>query len=385
MNEINKRVDQLYIIGFVTILFAMLILFLFLPKSYFSNTENRNLAKAPQFTWDNLWSKKFSDQTEIYITDHFPYRDQWVAVKSTMEQLRLQQENNGIYNGQDGYLFEKFDTPDYEKIQSYTDAVNTFTTHHPDSHITFMLAPNSVGMYPERLPWLASAYPQSKVNTFVNEQVGDHLSFIDGFDYLSPASNNNKPIYYRTDHHWTTYGAYLTYQAYAQKMNWNAKKESDFTINKVTDSFLGSFQTRSQFNRQDADSIEVYLPKQSVHSKMYIADTTETIDGLYDNQYLMKKDKYSYFLGGVHALMTITSDLKSADIEQHKLLVLKDSYAHSVLPFLALHVPEIHVIDLRYYNGNIGDYMKEHDIHEVLMLFNTTTFIDNREILKLAY
>lgn len=81
--------------------------------------------------------------------------------------------------------------------------------------------------------------------------------------------------------------------------------------------------------------------------------------------------------------MTITSQLEPADIEQQKLLVIKDSYAHSVLPFLALHVPEIHVIDLRYYNGNISEYMTANEISDVLMLFNTTTFVDNNGVLKL--
>ncbi|WP_438349672.1 DHHW family protein [Paenibacillus sp. FA6] len=381
----NKRVDQLYIAGFVTILFIMLFLFLLLPKSYFSDTENRNLQKVPQFTWDNLWSKTFSEQTENYITDHFPFRDKWVAVKSTMEQLRLQQENNGIYKGQNGYLFEKFNQPNYESVQKYTDAVNKFATNHTDANITFMLAPTSIGLYPERLPWLATAYSQSKVNGFISEQLGNNLSFIDGFDYLRPAANDTTPIYYRTDHHWTTYGAYLAYHAYAEKMDWRVKDESEFTVDTVTDSFLGSYQTRSQFNRLDADSIQVYLPKWPVISELYIADTDETVSGLYDSSYLDKKDKYSYFLGGVHALMTITSDIKPVDIEQQKLLVLKDSYAHSVLPFLALHVPEIHVIDLRYYNGNISDYMTENGIDEVLMLFNTSTFVDNREVLKLGY
>ncbi|MEK4509915.1 DHHW family protein [Paenibacillus sp. FSL K6-2524] len=379
----KKRVDQFYIAGFVAVLFIMSFLFFFLPKSYFSDTENRPLQKVPQFTWDNLWSKKFSEETESFVTDHFPFRDKWVAVKSTMEQLRLQQENNGIYKGHDGYLFEKFGKPDYEVVSKYTEAVKTFAINHPDSKMTFMLAPTSIGVYPERLPWLASAYPQAEVNGFIGEQLKDSLSFMDGFDFLVPAAHDPTQIYFRTDHHWTTYGAYLAYQAYAEKMGWKAKQESEFTIESVTDSFLGSYHTRGQFSRLEGDTIQVYLPKQPTPSEMYIADTDETISGLYDSSYLEKKDKYSYFLGGVHALMTITSQLEPADIEQQKLLVIKDSYAHSVLPFLALHVPEIHVIDLRYYNGNISEYMTANEISDVLMLFNTTTFVDNNGVLKL--
>lgn len=285
----KKRVDQFYIAGFVAVLFIMSFLFFFLPKSYFSDTENRPLQKVPQFTWDNLWSKKFSEETESFVTDHFPFRDKWVAVKSTMEQLRLQQENNGIYKGHDGYLFEKFGKPDYEVVSKYTEAVKTFAINHPDSKMTFMLAPTSIGVYPERLPWLASAYPQAEVNGFIGEQLKDSLSFMDGFDFLVPAAHDPTQIYFRTDHHWTTYGAYLAYQAYAEKMGWKAKQESEFTIESVTDSFLGSYHTRGQFSRLEGDTIQVYLPKQPTPSEMYIADTDETISGLYDSSYLEKK------------------------------------------------------------------------------------------------
>lgn len=387
MIEMKKSVDRLYIIGFVAILFIMSLLFFLLPKQSFSDTENRTLQKTPQFTWENLWSKKFAEQTESFVTDHFPFRDHWVSVKSTMEQLRLQQENNGIYKGHDGYLFEKFNKPDYEMVFKYTEAINKFAAHHPEANMTFMLAPNSIGLYMDRLPWLASTYPQAKVNSIIAEHFeGSSLAaFMDGFAFLRPKAYTAKPICYRTDHHWTTYGAYLAYQAYGEKMGWKVKDESEFTVETVTDSFLGSYHTKSQFYGLGADSIQAYLPKKPVASEMYIADTDETISGLYDSSYLEKKDKYSYFLGGVHALMTITSDIDPADIEQQKLLVIKDSYAHSVLPFLALHVPEIHVIDLRYYNGSISDYMIENEIEDVLMLFNTTTFVDNQEVLKLAY
>ena len=104
---------------------------------------------------------------------------------------------------------------------------------------------------------------------------------------------------------------------------------------------------------------------------------------MYDKSFLAKKDQYSYFLGGVHALMTLTTALDLQQIEQEKLLVIKDSYAHNVIPFLTRHVPEIHVIDIRYYNGSIDEYMSDNDIKDVLFLFNTSTLVDEPSILKL--
>ncbi|BBH22962.1 membrane protein [Paenibacillus baekrokdamisoli] len=378
----KSRADRILIGGFVAVLFSMSLLFVILPYRSFSEVENRPLQHIPQLSWANIWSKTFSEETENFITDHFPLRTEWVWAKSVMEQLRLQQENNGVYKGKDGYLFEKFAEPSYKQVQQYTEAVKQFAQAHPEVDMTFLLAPTSSGMYPEKMPWLAPIYSQAKVNAFIAEQLKGSLSFMNGFDTLS--SHVAEQLYYRTDHHWTTHGAYLAYAAYARKMGWKPLAESDFTITTVTDSFLGSYHTKSQFAGLKPDSIQAYIPKNPVDTSLYIADTNQTFASLYDFSFLAKKDKYSYFLGGVHALMKITSKLDPQTVKQEKLLVIKDSYAHSFIPFLTLHVPEIDVIDIRYYNGSISKYMLENGITKVLFLFNTTTFIDNNAIMKLS-
>lgn len=382
----KKIADRIYVWGFVGVISVMSVLFVLLPKQDFSEMENRRLQSFPVLNWDRLLSKQFANGLEAFITDHFPFRNEWVSTKSMLEQLRLQKENNGIYFGKHGYLFEKFQAPDYKELASYVDAVKQFAANHPDVHLSFLLAPNSVGMYPEHLPWLASAYSQEKVHSWIAERMGDSATFLNGFDFLEPAAEKAaKPLYYRTDHHWTTYGAYIAYKAYAKQMGWKPLSETDFEISSVTDTFLGSYNTRLQFMGIRPDSIETYTPKNPVDSVMYIADSDTTVDSLYDESYLNKKDKYSYFQGGVHALVKVTTALKPEAVDMEKLLIIKDSYAHSMLPFLVNHVTEVHMIDIRFYNGNIGVYMKENGINNVLLLFNTSTFVKERGLLKLKY
>jgi len=377
----KQKADRLLAGGFVAALLLMSATFFLLPSERFSELENRYLQAAPRLTWNNLISKKFADEAESFVTDHFPFRAGWVWMKSTMEQIRLQQENNGIYRGKDGYLFEKFAQPDYGKVGKYADAIGKFAADHPEAEATFMLAPTSIGMYPERLPWKAPFYPEEKVNDFVGKRLGSSLTFLNGFDFLRPHASEQ--IYYRTDHHWSTLGAYYAYQAYAKKMGWMPLGLDEFRIEDVSGSFLGSYHTRSQFSGLKPDTIQMFAPKRPVASEMYVADTDTEYSSLYDDRFLAKKDQYSYFLGGVHALTTIKSDLgpKGADLD--KLLIVKDSYAHSFIPFLTQHVEDIRVIDIRYYNGSIGDYMAENGIRNVLLLFNTATFVDNGEILKI--
>ncbi|MFF5994096.1 DHHW family protein [Lysinibacillus sp. KU-BSD001] len=377
----KQYTERLFVFGFVGTMFLMALLFFILPHQRFSELENRYLQAAPQLTWDNLLSKQYAEEVESFITDHFPFRDKWLWVKSTAEKYRLQQENNGIYQGKDGYLFEKFVEPDYATVAHYTEAVNAFAEGHPEVAMTFLLAPTSIGLYPERLPWLAPSYSQRKVNQWVAGHMHNEIKFMNGFDFLT--LHAAEPIYYRTDHHWTTYGAYLAYVAYAEQQGWQPLSPQQFHIETVSQSFLGSYHTRSQFTNVTPDQIDVYIPRDAVTTEMYIADTDQTVNSLYDPSFLAKKDQYAYFLGGVHALMKLTTELSPQQIDQEKLLIIKDSYAHNVIPFLTRHVPEIHVIDLRYYNGSIDAYLTEHDIQDVLFLFNTTTFVDDGSLLKL--
>ncbi|MFF2752456.1 DHHW family protein [Psychrobacillus sp. NPDC058041] len=377
----KQYAERLLVFGFVGTLFLLSLFFFILPHQRFSDLENRYLQGVPQLTWDTLLSNKYSKDGERFVTDHFPFRNKWLSIKSAAEKYRLQQENNGIYYGKDGYLFEKFLEPDYTKIQQYTDSVNQFSSNHLEVNITFMLAPTSIGLYPERLPWLAPTYSQKKVNQFIGDHLQNRLTFIDGFDFLGPHASES--IYYRTDHHWTTYGAYLAYVAYAEQKGWHALSQKDFLIQTVSNSFLGSYQTRSQFSGLTPDTIQVYVPRKPSPTDIYLADTNQTMKSMYNPSFLAKKDQYSYFLGGVHALMKLTTKLESAQIDQDKMLVIKDSYAHSVIPFLTRHVPEIHVIDIRYYNGSISEYISKNGIKNVLFLFNTSTLVGDTSLLKL--
>ncbi|MBP2000757.1 hypothetical protein J2Z69_001788 [Paenibacillus shirakamiensis] len=372
--------QKMLVSGFLCAIFGMSGLFWVLPKTSFSETENRRLQQAPKFTWDHLISKQFSEDTEAYITDHFPWRTGWVQVKSEMEQARLQQENNGIYKGKDGYLFEKFNQPSDADLAQYTEAIGRFVQRHPESHMTLLLAPNSIGLYPERLPKFAPYGSEAYVNQFVGTKLGQRLTYLNGFDFLP--KDSTQPLYYRTDHHWTTYGAFLAYQNYARHMQWTPESLIDYNVHTVSDAFLGSYQTRSQYGGLTPDTIQMYDPKSGRSSTQYVADTNQTI-GLYDPSFLQRKDKYSYFLGGVHGLSVIHTQLPKNQTKIQKILVIKDSYAHSFLPFLTAHIPEIHVIDSRYYNGNISEYMTKNQITEVLFVFNTATFVDNPALLKL--
>ena len=382
----NRWNAKLYIIGFTAMLGGLLILFLVSPKGSFSQFENRTLQSKVTFSWDALMDKSFAENTEKYVSDHFPYRQQWFMVKSIAEQARLMTVNNGIIHGDNGYLFEPMKEPVWGDVEKYVDSINKFQANFTNTHMSLLLAPTSVEMYPQFLPKWSSSFSQQYTNELIQTHLSTDINFINGIEALQPHIADEKILYFRNDHHWTSYGAYYAYVEYMNSLGIDPIALDELQPTTMSNNFLGSYDTKGQFwGAQPDDIVSFTNPWFSSH--MFIADDESKSDSLYYDSFLEVKDQYSYFLGGVHALMTITNEpineqtAKKAEID--KLLVIKDSYAHNFIPLLVNHAREIHVVDLRYYNGSMKDYMEQEQFDEVLLLYNTPTFITERSLLKL--
>ena len=82
-------------------------------------------------------------------------------------------------------------------------------------------------------------------------------------------------------------------------------------------------------------------------------------------------DKYQVFLGGNYPELKIKTNNKN----EKNLLIIKDSYANSFIPFLINDYENICAIDMRYFKEDLKEYMAENEINEVLILYNMTNFI----------
>lgn len=385
---INKKTAKLYKFGFTGIIGLLLVLLLTMPKASFSYFENRQLQSKLELSWQSLLDKSFAEKAENYVADQFPWREHWFGLKAFAEQARFMTVNNGIYLGKEHFLFEAMKEPSWGEVEQYVDSINQLIGKFPAVHSTLLLAPTSVELYPQLLPKYADSYSQREAAERIAAQLAAQIAFVNGIDALQPYTSEHKLLYYRNDHHWSSYGAYLAYAAYMEKLGIAPLSLDEFEISVVSSSYRGSYHTKGQFIGTEADVIERY-DSGYVQSHVYIADHNSTMDSLYDDSRLTQKDQYSYFLGGVHALMTITNELtdkgKEAghQFEIDSMLVVKDSYAHAFIPFLSQHVREIHVVDPRYYNGSLEQYMKEHPVQELLLLYNIPTFVEERSLLGL--
>ncbi|MGM9973242.1 MAG: DHHW family protein [Clostridiaceae bacterium] len=373
--------SKIITILFIVLLGGLSIVNLLTPKRSFSEGENRFLAQKPNLTLESILNNTFSKEYEKYITDQFALRDMWVSVKNKVEIYLGKKDNGRVYFGKEGYLIEKHSEEDIDKelinknisyIKKFIEEIEEFVSR---DNINMIIAPTIDGVQKDKLPDYAEVYNQEELLSSLEESFS-HINYIDVKEALE--RNKDKYIYYRTDHHWTTYGAFLAYREWCDNKG-IAVDINDYNIQTVTDDFLGTTYAQANLLLGTPDTIDIYEPVEKVDYTLEFNLGEKVTDTLYDYSKLEGRDKYGIFLGGNDPIVKI----KSSNENGKKLIVIKDSYGNSFVPFLAQDYEEIHVIDLRYYNGEVRKYIEDNDIQEVLFLYNTISFIQDRNFIKL--
>lgn len=377
-----NRYDNMYknLMAILLLLFIGIIaaLHLLTPDRSFSESENRMLEKLPDLSLQALSSGRFTSNFEKYVSDQFAYRDVWIGVKSDADRLMGKKESNGVYLGDDGYLIQKFTAPAAGDLEDKVEAILAFGNATPGLHKYVMLVPTAVTLLEDKLPSYAQASDELGYLDQVRQALPSDIRFVDVFPALY--AERKQPIFYKTDHHWTTRGAYSAYRELCRQMGILPQEEDDFYIRQVTNEFYGSLYSKSGFRRLQPDIIELYVPKKDHSYAVEYVEEQQISDSLYEMDNLNKKDKYTVFLNGNHALIHIIT----GHSEGKKLLVVKDSFANSLIPFLTEHYSEIYVVDLRYYEEDLVKLVQVQDIHDMLLLYNIQTFMEDPSIKKLS-
>jgi len=359
----EKLKNRLLIGTFLVFIFGISMLNIITPDQDISEVENRPLQQFPTFTWQRLKNGRFMADFETYKTDQFMMKQHWVGLKSDIERLTQRKENNGVYFGQDGFLLEVF-LDEGAHFNRNLELINTFNERMPEIDTSVMLVPTAVKIFEEKLPRFAPILDQS----YLLEQAKQKLmpQFVNVYETLR--ENKESYIFFRTDHHWTMRGAYF---AYLQLMEvWDQFPFTAYEIETISHNFYGTYFARANNFHLPPDYIELFTPKKEVNFTLRRGLEGEVSEGLFDFDFLNKRDQYSLFLGGVGPLKVITSEIDS----EEKLVIFSDSFAHNFIPFLAMHFKEIHVIDLRYFNINPYAYVEEHGFEQALFLYNLSSF-----------
>ena len=353
------------------------------PDKAFSEFENTKLAQRPEFTWKKLISNKYGKDYEKYINEQFVCRDIWINTKSIAEYGLGKTENNGVIYGKDGYMFDKFNTPDLEKIDKNIKFIKEFTEKYPNENITLGIIPNSYEVLSEKVPKGLNNIDQDKYTSKLFDAInGENVNKIYFKDALK--SHSDEYIFYKTDHHWTTLGAYYGYAEYVKSLGMEPvplKEIEDYMI--YVEDFYGTYFNRSKAFFAESDTITVYkdIPVESI-----IINGSKK-EGLYDMSKFNTRDKYGAFIYGNNGETVIKSSVNmyNEDGKISKVLIIKDSYANSFVPFLMYNFDEIHVVDLRHFTPRLSAYIKENDFDDIFVMYNFKNFCEDINIPKLRY
>ncbi|MBP3569185.1 MAG: hypothetical protein J6K04_08490 [Lachnospiraceae bacterium] len=368
----TRKYSKSVIILFLLLVFGFTAVSFVWPERTFSENENRVLASAPEFSWESLLKGEFMSDYETYITDQFFLRDEWIQLKTLAEVALNKQDINGVYMGEDGYLIERHEDSeiDFEMLNKSKDYlvqfVERYTKRLGADNVKVMLVPTASEVLLDKLPPFAEGFDQ---NGMMDEVYGllPEGTAIDVRDILK--EHADEYIYYKTDHHWTTLGAFYAYQAFCEAMGFEVPSLEEATFTEVSDEFLGTVYSKLNLELSKDSMHIVSLPDSPSKVQMTV-DMVEKFNTLYNDEFLSQKDKYSYYLDGNHALTEIASNSEG----EGTLLIIKDSYSHCFAPMTLGNYEKVYLVDFRYFNMPISQFIAQYRVTDILVLYNAVTF-----------
>lgn len=352
---------------FLTIIFTFTIANIFSPKLDFSPNENRYLTKFPSLSIDNILSGKFDDEFESWFSDHFIARDMWIQTKAISKLATGSIENNDIYLGKDNHLISSFHTYNKQTLENNLSYIEEFAQ---ENNITAHILPLPTAAYSDEqyLPRHAFDLDQEEIIKEIQQQLPNQ-------DVLDLSLDlKNQDAYFKTDHHWNEKGAKIAYDKICKEI---LKKEpEEFTTTKVSSSFYGTLYSKSGMFWLKPDDLYRIDPIKPNTIQVTFEDGS-TMNSCYSDENLLIKDAYTYYFDGNHARVNIQTG-----IDNHKkAVIIKDSYAHILLPYLVQEYSEIEVLDLRYYRDAVSKYVDE--TTDVYFIYSLDTLTSDKNLAAL--
>lgn len=367
-------------IVFCALLYGIFLLDLFGEERYFSPNENRILAQKPVFERSAFLDGSFARKYEEYVSDQFTGRDAWIRAKACAELLTGSREVNGVYVLGDGLLIESHQETGQEraveKLKELKEDASAYESLSSVEDVKVLLAPTAGAVYREKLPAHAPEFDQYEFLDRAGAALGTKLVDVRG----ALEKRRQEGIYYRTDHHWTTLGAYCAYTQWALAEGITPVPEEAFQKVRVSDSFLGTLHSKINIPVRP-DTIELFLPKGERNYQVFYDLREEPEASLYQKKYLETKNQYGVFLDDNHGLVEIRTnparERPSGEKSGKRLLVIKDSYANCFVPFLTEHYDTVFMLDKRYYRGSEEAMIEENKITDIIILYDVMHFIEN--------
>ncbi len=365
----KQKKEHIIIVSiFCSFLVAMFCLYIFLPKSEFSELEKRYLAEFPEINKDSVTSGEFGNNLESYMADHMPFRDFFVGTNSYFELYTGRRLTSDIYLTKDNALVEAPVEMKQDKTRKDMDAINAFA-NSIDVKADFMIIPSSGWASRDLVSKYANSFPDYEQIDTIYSMADSSLNVIDVRDTF-----DNPSLYYKTDHHWNSLGTYTAYETYMKNLNKDYLSKDGFTIETV-DGFTGSNYSRAALWLTPGESLELWTGSKNI--VVTNAESEQKNNGVFYRDRLNETDKYTVYLDGNHSLVKIHNpDAKTDDT----IVVIRDSYSNCLGGFLCESYENVILVDLRYYKKPVSELCKVEGADNVLICYSLHNFLTDTNI-----
>lgn len=366
---------------FLIFIYGMALWFLFSPKTDYSSSEKRYLQKFPDANVEKVLSGEFGSEFETFFADQFPQRNTWVGINAYTTLAEGNNGASGVYNCKNGYLINKPVSTD-NNLDKNVGAVVDFAKTI-DAPTTVMLVPSTGYIADDVLPTFHDKYNDdediSKISSTLSKE---KIGFVDLRERFKSEYKNGSQLYYKTDHHWTTKGAYTGYQELCKALGITPIDDSTLKKDSYPD-FYGTTYSSSGFWLTPPDNIEIWSnpnnSSKNISVKITEGANIKTSGSMYFTDHLKEDDKYPVFIDGNHALTEITN----TNAKNGTILLIKDSFSHSLAPFLAENYSKVVLVDLRYYKESVSQLVSAYNPEQVVVLYGIDNLATDTDIVWL--
>lgn len=377
-NKIGKYIPA---VVFLIFIYGMALWFLFSPKTDYSSSEKRYLQKFPDANVEKVLSGEFGSEFETFFADRFPQRNTWVGINAYTTLAEGNNGASGVYNCKNGCLINKPVSTE-NNLDKNISAVADFAKSI-DAPTTVMLVPSTGYIADDVLPKFHDKYNDDEDISRISSTLSkDKIGFVDLREHFKSEYKNGSQLYYKTDHHWTTKGAYTGYQELCKALGVTPIDDSTLKKDSYPD-FYGTTYSSSGFWLTPPDNIEIWSnpnnSSKNISVKITEGANIKTSGSMYFTDHLKEDDKYPVFIDGNHALTEITN----TNAKNGTILLIKDSFSHSLAPFLAENYRKVVLVDLRYYKESVSDLVSAYNPEQVVVLYGIDNLATDTDIVWL--
>lgn len=432
--KVPRGAHILYIVLTVVVFIGFTVVFLFFPRTRYSELEKRELAEFPDMSSVNGNPAELTAAISQWFSDSEPFRDNFMTFSMGIrDAMRFSfggdeeivsfkpaataagsadgdaapgtREHSGEFSNP--FADENAKIADAgivivgsgakvralmafgggeKATEGYAELLNEYARKFPSAKVYALIAPLASEFY---LPEKASecSRSQRKPIQYAKSRMSG-VRFVDAYGSL--AEHVNEDIYLRTDHHWAPLGGYYAAKELAAVAGVPFRDLKSYERH-VIKNFVGSMYGYSKdiSVKKAPEDFVYYTPKNVDYTTTYVTYTTNKNYQVVSES---KPQKGQYFYkfkdGSGNAYLTFMgSDQKLVKVEtstsgNRRLLIIKDSYGNTLPGYMFYSFSEVHVVDFRYFKKNLINYVRDNKITDIVIAFNIFNACNKSSISK---